>query len=230
MNINRFFLKPSFFLVLFFLAHKVSAESRKDIVFKTTETIKQHLFPVFYEKLIKDISSVYALAKTLSYDSAAQEAISIQEKIAALKESKFIFDLFKKMQLISKEKQIKIVAFMLYSLFAVFSNEKNREEVLRNENMQGVLMLLAMSGISIKAFDSIKQIVSVIAKDCQSLKNDVLDDLTYEETVYAILENVALLLVEKNIFSAFAEEVFLLEKEALMKDMHTSKQKTAKRK
>jgi hypothetical protein len=228
MKIITNFLRMSFFVILFFVSNKISAEVRKDIVSKTTKIIEQGLFPVFYENLMQDIGVIYTIAKKVSNETGNNH-LEIDEKIAEFKDGQFILRLFENAEIISKEKQIKIFTFILYNAFVVLSNEAKREEVLKNDNLQGVLMLLAMSGISVRAIDDVKKIVSVIYRECQHLKNNAFDDLTYQQTVYEILQNVSRLAVEKNIFTSFADRISFLEKDSLLKEINLAATKKFKK-
>ncbi len=228
MKITTNVLRMSFFLILFFVSNKISAEVKKDIVSKTTKIIEQKLFPVFYENVIQDITTMYAIAKKASNETGNNN-LGIDEKIAKFKDGQFMFRLFENAEIISKEKQIKIISFILYNIFVVFSYETNREEVLKNDNLQGILMLLAMSGISFRAIDDVKKIVSLICQECQQLKNNGFDDLTYQQTVYEILEHVSRLAVEKDIFTSFADRMSLLEKDSLLKEINLAATKKFKK-
>ncbi len=223
-SINTFFLKISFLIILFSVSTKVLSEA-KDVVSKTTDVIKNKLFPAFYENLMKDIATIYSITKRASTDHKA----SIENKIADFKDGQFLLRLFGHCEIISKERQIKLLSFVLYNAFIIFSNEEKREDMLKNDSLQGILMICAMTGISVRAFDNVKQIVSLIAKECEGLKNNSLDDLTYQQTVYEILQNVARLVVEKDVFSSFAEQISLLEKESLLKEMNTGMTKKFKK-
>ncbi len=228
MKIITNFLRMSFFVILFFLSNKISAEARKDIVLKTTKIIEKGLFPLFYENLMQDIGAIYAISKKVSNETG-NNYLEIDEKIAQFKDGQFILRLFENAEIISKEKQVKIFTFILYNAFILFSNEVKREEVLKNDNLQGVLMLLAMSGISVRSIDDIKKMVSVIYGECQQLKNNVFDDLTYQQTVYEILENVSRLVIEKNIFTSFADRISSLEKDSLLKEINFAATKKFKK-
>jgi hypothetical protein len=143
----------------------------------------------------------------------------LQDRISQFKDGQFLFQELKGESFLSKEKQAKILTFLLYNAFVVFSNEAKKEDLLRNNNVQGIGMLLSMTGISLHVIPDVKRIIEIVDRECRHLKNEQLDDLTYQETVYAIIKNIAEAVVERNIFINVMEQIYNLEKNSLVTEI-----------
>lgn len=196
----------------------VQSGVNKEVVSNATDYIKVNLLPHFYQSLIEDISTVYEVVREASYETVSKKN-TLQDRISQFKDGQFLFQELKGENFLSKEKQAKILTFLLYNAFVVFSNEAKKEDLLRNNNVQGIGMLLSMAGISLHVIPDVKRIIEIVHRECRHLKNEQLDDLTYQETVYAIIKNVAEAVVERNIFINVMEHIYDLEKNSLVTEI-----------
>lgn len=224
--------KYLFFIVFFLMKNSllsVALFDNKDIILHVTKKIELNFLPKFYQNFMSDIAGMYELIKQLIVEKKNVPELSLLEKIADYKNGEFLFIQLKNQEFISKTKQISILTFILYNAFIVFSNEKKKEDLMRQDTMQNVSMLMAMTGFSFHCSKNIRDIIEVIVTECEFLKNDTLDDMTYQSTVYAIIENISHLIVNQNILMKILENIYIMEKDSLKKEIKFSNKNITKK-
>lgn len=199
----------------------------KDIVANTITMIeKSDLLDKFYHALLFDVEKIYGIFSKMLSENKYQ-GVPIEEKITNFKNGMMLFQKLDSNELISQEKQVSFLTFILYNLFFLYENDSSRNQFLANENIQGLQMLMLMTNISFSCLNHVQSIAEIIFKECDCLKNNNLEDLRYQETLYKIVERLAAAILDKGIFNKVLEKVYKVEKETIV-SMIELKNKTAK--
>lgn len=214
-------VKFIFLFIFFFNSFKSSIFSSNQsdaIVTKTMNLISEsNVLQKFYDALLVDIENVYKVLINV-LEQTTNKNLSIEERISNYKNQFHIFSFLKDKNndIVSKEKKNQLLSFVIYNFFIIFSNEKSTNKFLENQNITGIGMLMTMTGVSFSCLQHIKTIMRMIQSECSVLKNNDIEDIRYQETVYKIIELISEKILEQNLFLKVINTMYTTEKEEIL--------------
>jgi hypothetical protein len=183
----------------------------------------------FVDSIIFDMNALYEKINNLVLALNNTHDYSSDYYIRQYKNSLVSIEQFRKSKFFSVEWKERILLWML--LFAdSLSYEEVSQEFMNDRNMQSIIMLMQMAGIEFTAQQSLLAICAAVHESCIELKNDNLNDVSYEMTLYRIYEELSKKMVNDGFFEKFADFIISSGLNTLQEKIKSKQQKDSDKK